>query len=44
MHKFGYLGSKRYIKLTLDIIGTATNTCSAIAVRGLPHIAPITGN
>lgn len=39
--RVGYIGSKRYLKVRLYGIGTATAVVSAIAVQGHPHLSPV---
>lgn len=37
----GYAGGKRYVRLVATETGTASAAFSAVAVQGLPHIAPV---
>lgn len=39
--RIGYRGNKRYLKLRLYGLGTATAIVSAAAVLGKPHLAPV---
>lgn len=39
--RIGYRGNKRYLKLRLYGLGTATAIVSAAAVLGRPHLAPV---
>jgi hypothetical protein len=39
--RVGYRGSKRYLKIRLYGVGTATAIVSAVAVAGHPHQAPV---
>jgi hypothetical protein len=39
--RIGYRGSKRYLKIQLYGIGTATAIVSAVAIGGHPHQAPV---
>lgn len=39
--KVGYIGSKRYVRLTITPSGSNTGMfAAAIAIKGLPHVAP----
>jgi hypothetical protein len=40
-NKIGYVGNKRYLKLRLYGLGTATATVGAVAVLGTPNRAPV---
>lgn len=37
----GYAGGKRYVRMVATETGTASAAFSAIAVQGLPHVAPV---
>jgi hypothetical protein len=40
--KLGYIGSKRYVRLTMTPAGnTGASTMSAVAVQGSPSISPV---
>ena len=39
--RIGYRGNKRYLKIRLYGLGTATAIVSAAAVLGRPHLAPV---
>lgn len=42
-HRFGYVGSGRFLKLTITPVGTHANGCpvSAVLVKGNPRVAPV---
>lgn len=37
----GYSGGKRYVRMVATETGTASAAFSAVAVQGLPHVAPV---
>ena len=37
----GYVGGKRYARLVATETGTASAAFSAVAVQGMPHVAPV---
>lgn len=39
--RIGYVGSKRYVKIKLYGIGTATAIVSAVGIKSHPQIAPV---
>lgn len=39
--RFGYIGKKRYVRVTVTPGGTASCDFSAVAVLGKPHSAPV---
>jgi hypothetical protein len=37
----GYSGGKRYVRMVATETGTASAAFSAVAVQGMPHVAPV---
>lgn len=37
----GYAGGKRYVRMVATETGTASAAFSAVAVQGMPHVAPV---
>ena len=42
--RIGYIGNKRYVRLSIVSASTANGVIGAIAIKGYPHVGKVSGN